>query len=109
MKFGHHGTNHPILDLTSKRVMISSQNHGFAVRKDTLPSELCITHYSLFDGSIQGIKKIGDGNAIGFQGHPEASPGPLDMDYLFQEFFKIIQKNLAAESMNAHFKKVITG
>lgn len=87
MKFGHHGANHPVQDLHSKQVMISSQNHGFAVAEKSLPACLKITHRSLFDQSIQGIKVI-DKPAFGFQGHPEACPGPNDMNGLFDNFIK---------------------
>jgi len=87
MKFGHHGANHPVQDLKSKKVFISSQNHGFTVREDTLPSSLEITHKSLFDGTIQGLrhKRL---PAFSFQGHPEASPGPHELNYLFTCFLE---------------------
>ena len=85
MKFGHHGANHPVLDHESGRVMISSQNHGFAVDADTLGNEIAATHVSLFDGSLQGIRRL-DVPAFGFQGHPEASPGPHDVGPLFDRF-----------------------
>lgn len=85
MKFGHHGANHPVKDLQTGRVMISSQNHGFAVDEDTLPDTLIPTHRSLFDGSLQGIRHR-DVPAYSFQGHPEASPGPHDVGELFQPF-----------------------
>lgn len=85
MKFGHHGANHPVQDLHSKRVLITSQNHGFAVDEDTLPKNALATHRSLFDGSLQGIA-LTDRAAYGFQGHPEASPGPNDMVSLFERF-----------------------
>jgi len=85
MKFGHHGANHPVQDLDSKRVFISSQNHGFAVNPDTLTPTLRVTHVSLFDGSIQGIERT-DRPAYSFQGHPEASPGPHDLAELFDRF-----------------------
>ncbi len=85
MKFGHHGANHPVLDIASGRVMISSQNHGFAVNALTLGNHLSITHKSLFDGSVQGIER-NDVPAFGFQGHPEASPGPHDVASLFDRF-----------------------
>ncbi len=87
MKFGHHGANHPVQDLASGRVMISSQNHGFAVDETTLPSNLRATHRSLFDGSLQGISRT-DCRAMGFQGHPEASPGPHDIEPLFDRFIE---------------------
>jgi carbamoyl-phosphate synthase small subunit len=85
MKFGHHGANHPVQDLDSKKVMITSQNHGFAVDVDTLPSNCRVTHVSLFDGSLQGFART-DTPAFCFQGHPEASPGPTDVAYLFDRF-----------------------
>lgn len=85
MKFGHHGANHPVQDLDSGRVMITSQNHGFAVDIDTLPSSTRITHLSLFDNSLQGFELTGS-PAFSFQGHPESSPGPHDADYLFDRF-----------------------
>jgi carbamoyl-phosphate synthase small subunit len=87
MKFGHHGANHPVQDLANGRVMISSQNHGFAVDEATLPSNLRATHRSLFDGSLQGITRT-DRSAMGFQGHPEASPGPHDIEPLFDRFIE---------------------
>jgi carbamoyl-phosphate synthase small subunit len=85
MKFGHHGANHPVIDLGTGRVMISSQNHGFAVDEATLPTNVRVTHRSLFDGSNQGIALI-DAPAFSFQGHPEASPGPRDVEGLFDRF-----------------------
>ena len=85
MKFGHHGANHPVLDLDSGRVFISSQNHGFAVDESTLPANVRATHRSLFDGSLQGIACT-DRPAFSFQGHPEASPGPRDLAPLFSQF-----------------------
>jgi len=90
MKFGHHGANHPVQDLDSKVVMITSQNHGFAVAEDTLPDTLRATHKSLFDGSLQGIERT-DKAAFSFQGHPEASPGPHDVAPLFDRFINNIQ------------------
>ena len=89
MKFGHHGANHPVQDLDSKVVMITSQNHGFAVSEDTLPSNLRATHKSLFDGSLQGIERT-DRQAFSFQGHPEASPGTHDVAPLFDRFINIM-------------------
>ena len=89
MKFGHHGANHPVQDLASKRVMITSQNHGFAVAEDNLPNNLRVTHRSLFDKSIQGIERT-DHPAFSFQGHPEASPGPHDVSPLFDRFIENI-------------------
>jgi len=85
MKFGHHGANHPVQDLATKQVMITSQNHGFAVDEDSLPATVRPTHRSLFDGSLQGIE-LTDAPAFGFQGHPEASPGPHDIQPLFDRF-----------------------
>ena len=90
MKFGHHGANHPVQDLETQRVMITSQNHGFAVDNDTLPANLKPTHVSLFDKSLQGIERT-DCPAFGFQGHPEASPGPQDIVYLFEKFTAMMQ------------------
>ena len=92
MKFGHHGANHPVQDLDSRRVMISSQNHGFMVDADTLPENARVTHVSLFDGSLQGFE-LTDRLAFCFQGHPEASPGPHDMDYLFDRFVNRIKES----------------
>ncbi|MFW6323167.1 MAG: glutamine-hydrolyzing carbamoyl-phosphate synthase small subunit [Guyparkeria sp.] len=89
MKFGHHGANHPVQDIHSKRVLISSQNHGFAVEEDSLPDNVQATHRSLFDGSLQGIRRT-DCPAFSFQGHPEASPGPQDLDILFDQFVESI-------------------
>jgi len=89
MKFGHHGANHPVKDIDSGRVMITSQNHGFAVDPDTLPANIRTTHVSLFDGSLQGIART-DVPAFSFQGHPEASPGPHDVSYLFDRFVKLM-------------------
>ena len=91
MKFGHHGANHPVQDLDSGRVMITSQNHGFAVDAGTLPRSARVTHVSLFDGSLQGFERT-DRPAFCFQGHPEASPGPHDVDYLFDRFIGLMQK-----------------
>jgi len=85
MKFGHHGANHPVLDLDKKTVMITSQNHGFAVDENTLPENVRATHRSLFDNSLQGIERT-DVPAFSFQGHPEASPGPHDVAPLFDRF-----------------------
>ena len=89
MKFGHHGANHPVQDLDSGRVMITSQNHGFAVDAKTLPDNVRVTHVSLFDGTLQGFART-DRPAFCFQGHPEASPGPHDIDYLFDRFVKMM-------------------
>jgi carbamoyl-phosphate synthase small subunit len=91
MKFGHHGANHPVKDLDDGRVLITSQNHGFAVDPATLPANVRITHTSLFDGSLQGFA-LTDRPAFCFQGHPEASPGPLDIGYLFKRFAALMQE-----------------
>ena len=90
MKFGHHGANHPVQDLDTGRVLITSQNHGFAVDPVTLPSNCQVTHVSLFDGSLQGFRRK-DRPAFCFQGHPEASPGPKDIGYLFDQFIDLIK------------------
>ncbi|MDA3807727.1 MAG: glutamine-hydrolyzing carbamoyl-phosphate synthase small subunit [Thiomicrorhabdus sp.] len=90
MKFGHHGANHPVQDLETKKVMITAQNHGFAVDGDSLPANLIATHKSLFDGSLQGISRT-DKSAFSFQGHPEASPGPHDVAPLFDQFIENIK------------------
>jgi carbamoyl-phosphate synthase small subunit len=90
MKFGHHGANHPVQNLKTKRVAITSQNHGFAVDADSLPANLRVTHVSLFDGSIQGLERT-DRAAFCFQGHPEASPGPHDLAELFDRFISDIK------------------
>jgi len=95
MKFGHHGANHPVKDLESGTVVITSQNHGFAVDPDTLPANLKTTHISLFDGSLQGLART-DRPAFCFQGHPEASPGPHDIGYLFDRFAKLMQERARA-------------
>ncbi|MCP4994494.1 MAG: glutamine-hydrolyzing carbamoyl-phosphate synthase small subunit [Gammaproteobacteria bacterium] len=92
MKFGHHGANHPVQDLDSNEVMISSQNHGFAVDEESLPDTLEPTHRSLFDKSLQGIHRT-DRPAFGFQGHPEASPGPHDVAPVFDHFIELIQSD----------------
>ena len=91
MKFGHHGANHPVQDLESKTVMITSQNHGFAVDETTLPDNLVATHKSLFDGSLQGIHRT-DKPAFSFQGHPEASPGPHDVAPVFDHFIELMSQ-----------------
>jgi carbamoyl-phosphate synthase small subunit len=103
MKFGHHGANHPVKDLDSGRVVITSQNHGFAVDPATLPANMRPTHVSLFDGSLQGLERT-DRPAFCFQGHPEASPGPQDISYLFDRFVKMMAKvadDKAAGAKNA--------
>ena len=94
MKFGHHGANHPVKDLDTQQVLITSQNHGFAVDAETLPANLRVTHVSLFDGSLQGVART-DVPAFSFQGHPEASPGPHDVAYLFDRFIKLMQDKKA--------------
>jgi carbamoyl-phosphate synthase small subunit len=96
MKFGHHGANHPVQDLESGRVLITSQNHGFAVDETTLPESVRATHRSLFDGSLQGLA-FTDRPVFGFQGHPEASPGPHDMKPLFERFVQLMVRRLQAQ------------
>jgi carbamoyl-phosphate synthase small subunit len=91
MQLGHHGANHPVQDLADNSVLITSQNHGFAVAENSLPENLTATHRSLFDGSLQGIART-DKPAFGFQGHPEASPGPHDVSPLFDQFIGLIEK-----------------
>jgi carbamoyl-phosphate synthase small subunit len=93
MKFGHHGANHPVQELSSGRVIITSQNHGFAVDEATLPENVVTTHRSLFDGSLQGIART-DRPAFSFQGHPEASPGPHDLRPLFEAFIQLMVRRL---------------
>ncbi len=95
MKFGHHGANHPVQDTDDKRVFITSQNHGFAVDPQSLPTNLRATHVSLFDGSLQGIART-DQPAFSFQGHPEASPGPHEMNYLFDRFIDLMKSHKQA-------------
>ena len=90
MPHGHHGANHPVKDLRTEQVVITSQNHGFAVDADSLPDCLEATHRSLFDGTLQGVRRT-DRPAFGFQGHPEASPGPQDCQYLFDEFIELME------------------
>ena len=94
MKFGHHGANHPVQDLATRRVYITSQNHGFSVDAASLPANIQTTHVSLFDGSLQGITRT-DKPAYSFQGHPEASPGPTEMSYLFDRFISMMQERKA--------------
>jgi carbamoyl-phosphate synthase small subunit len=101
MKFGHHGANHPVQDLDSGVVMITSQNHGFAVDEASLPSCLRATHRSLFDGSLQGIHRT-DKPAFSFQGHPEASPGPHDVAPLFDHFIELMQMSLGQQRRSAN-------
>ena len=91
MKFGHHGANHPVQDLDTKQVLITSQNHGFALDEENLPENIRATHRSLFDGSLQGIE-LNSGRAFGFQGHPEASPGPHDVAPLFDRFISLMSR-----------------
>jgi carbamoyl-phosphate synthase small subunit len=91
MKFGHHGANHPVQDLQTGRVLITSQNHGFAIDEASLPKNLVATHRSLFDGTLQGVART-DCVAFSFQGHPEASPGPRDVKYLFEQFTAAMQR-----------------
>lgn len=94
MPHGHHGANHPVQDQDSGEVIITSQNHGFAVDQDTLPNNLKCTHLSLFDGTVQGVERT-DVPAFSFQGHPEASPGPQDCVYLFDKFVDLMEKEIA--------------
>ena len=101
MKFGHHGANHPVKDLDTGRVSITSQNHGFAVDETTLPHNLRPTHVSLFDGTLQGLART-DRPAFCFQGHPEASPGPQDIGYLFDRFMALMQAARAASTGGAN-------
>ncbi|GAG85283.1 unnamed protein product, partial [marine sediment metagenome] len=97
MKFGHHGTNHPVEAINSQRVFISSQNHSFAVDTDSLPDCLMVTHRSLFDGSLQGIEHR-DKPVFAFQGHPESSPGPQDLRGLFDHFITLVKQSLNAKT-----------
>jgi carbamoyl-phosphate synthase small subunit len=99
MGHGHHGGNHPVQDLETGRVMITAQNHGFAVSEDALPATLKATHKSLFDGTLQGIART-DTPAFSFQGHPEASPGPRDVAPLFDHFIELIETAKAANAAN---------
>lgn len=92
MKFGHHGANHPVQDLATGKVMITSQNHGFAIDEDSLPEQVQVSHRSLFDQSVQGIR-LTDRPAFGFQGHPEASPGPHDIQSLFEDFAAMMRES----------------
>lgn len=101
MKFGHHGGNHPVIDLESSRVMITSQNHGFAVSETDMPDSIVPTHRSLFDGTLQGIKIEGK-PAFSFQGHPEASPGPHDVLPLFDQFINLMSQATANTPGNAN-------
>ena len=92
MPHGHHGANHPVKDLRSEQVIITSQNHGFAVDAESLPNCMETTHVSLFDGTLQGVRRT-DRMAFGFQGHPEASPGPQDCEYLFDQFVQMMEES----------------
>ncbi|MBZ2279044.1 carbamoyl-phosphate synthase small subunit, partial [Buchnera aphidicola] len=89
MKFGHHGGNHPVKEIKTNRVIITSQNHNFTVDKNNLPNNISITHHSLFDGTLQGIS-LKNKLAFSFQGHPESSPGPNDASYLFDDFIQLM-------------------
>ncbi len=104
MKFGHHGANHPVLEIGTGRVMITSQNHGFAVDEASLPQNLRVTHRSLFDGSVQGLERT-DKPAFCFQGHPEASPGPHDVSPLFDRFMEVMEKNLPQRAQRTQREK----
>ena len=95
MKFGHHGANHPVQDLSTNEVFITSQNHGFAVNDETLPDNITKTHISLFDNSLQGIE-FTDKPAFSFQGHPEASPGPQEIQVLFKKFKLLVEEHAKA-------------
>lgn len=100
MKFGHHGANHPVQDLDTRQVLITSQNHGFAVDPASLPANCRVTHVSLFDGSLQGFART-DKPAFCFQGHPEASPGPTDVAYLFDRFIGLMSRAMMEKKKNA--------
>jgi carbamoyl-phosphate synthase small subunit len=100
MKTGHHGANHPVKDLEDGRVVITSQNHGFAVDANTLPANARVTHVSLFDGTLQGFA-LSDKPAFCFQGHPEASPGPHDIAYLFDRFTGLMDAKKAGKTAAA--------
>jgi carbamoyl-phosphate synthase small subunit len=104
MKFGHHGANHPVLEVASGHVMITSQNHGFAVDEASLPPKLRVTHRSLFDGSVQGLERT-DKPAFCFQGHPEASPGPHDVSRLFDRFIEMMEQKSSSRSSGARQKE----
>jgi carbamoyl-phosphate synthase small subunit len=95
MRFGHHGANHPVQDVDTRQVLITSQNHGFAVDAESLPANCRVTHLSLFDGSLQGLART-DCPAFSFQGHPEASPGPGDIAYLFDRFIDSMEERSRA-------------
>jgi carbamoyl-phosphate synthase small subunit len=100
MKFGHHGANHPVMDLNTGKVVVTTQNHGFALNRDTLPETLKETHRSLFDGSLQGIHGV-DRPAFSFQGHPEASSGPHDVAYLFDHFIDLMREHKQERAANS--------
>jgi carbamoyl-phosphate synthase small subunit len=104
MKFGHHGANHPVIDIQTSRVMITSQNHGFAVDEAGLPANLRVTHRSLFDGTVQGLERT-DKPAFCFQGHPEASPGPHDVAPLFDKFIQMMEKHQPQKLQRTQSKK----
>jgi carbamoyl-phosphate synthase small subunit len=108
MKFGHHGANHPVQELATGRVLITSQNHGFAVDETTLPANVVATHRSLFDGSLQGIE-LADKPAFSFQGHPEASPGPHDINSLFAYFVKLMVRRLQLQIKSREARVVVAG
>ena len=105
MKFGHHGANHPVVDVDSGRVMITSQNHGFAVDESSLSVNLRVTHRSLFDGTIQGLART-DAPAFCFQGHPEASPGPHDIAPLFDHFIQLMEQAQTGDTGSASVRSV---
>ena len=104
MRLGHHGANHPVQNLNDGTVMITSQNHGFAVDDQTLPDNLRATHKSLFDGSLQGIERT-DKPAFGFQGHPEASPGPHDVAHLFDHFIELMDAANSNQPLDSQNKE----
>ena len=106
MQLGHHGANHPVLNLRDGTVMITSQNHGFADDAESLPDNLEATHKSLFDGSLQGIER-NDKPAFGFQGHPEASPGPHDIAPLLDHFIELMEFKSNANSYNSKNKTMV--
>jgi len=97
MKFGHHGANHPVQNVADGTVVITSQNHGFAVEEDSLPDNVEVTHRSLFDGTLQGMR-LKDAPVFSFQGHPEASPGPRDVIPLYSEFTRLMDEHQAARA-----------
>jgi len=107
MKFGHHGANHPVKDIESNKVMITTQNHNFTVDRNNLPKNIKITHLSLFDNSLQGITRK-DKLAFGFQGHPESSPGPHDSELLFNHFIELIKKSYDIGKKNKKCQNVLT-